>query len=150
MQHRTHTRAIASKVRRAVARAREQRGREAPTYDGALDAIAQAHADSMARAGELAHELHGETPQERAAGYSQVGENVHRQSMPVTDVGRVARTTVAAWLQSSSHRQNMLREEATTAGVGVAQAGDDVYVCLLLSTGKKIQTRVSERVNALF
>jgi len=150
MQHRTHTRAVASKVRRAVARAREQRGREAASYDDTLDAIAQAHAEAMARMGELTHQLHGETPQDRAAGYSQVGENVHRQTMPVTDVGRVARATVAAWLESSSHRQNMLREEATTAGVGAAQAGDDVYVCLLLSSGQKFQTRVAERVTALF
>jgi uncharacterized protein YkwD len=150
MQHRTHTRAVASKVRRAVSRAREQRGREAPTYDDELDAIAQAHAEAMARTGKLTHELHGETPQDRASAYSQVGENVHRQTIPVTDIGRTARATVTAWLESPAHRQNMLREEATTAGVGAAQAGDDVYVCLLLSTGKKIQTRVSERVNALF
>jgi uncharacterized protein YkwD len=141
-----YERAVAQSVRDRTNQARDRHGRDAITFVDDLDTTADDYAARMALLGELSHNLDDTTPQDRASAYSRVGENIHREQAPWTDCDHVSRQTVRAWLNSSSHRQNMMREQVSVGGVGVAQSGDWWYVCLLLSSGKKAHAKVADRV----
>lgn len=141
-----YTQAIARVVRRRVGAVREDHALAALEYADELDAIAQSHAEDMALRGELAHELGGTTPQDRADEYSQVGENIHRQQSHRTNATGIGRATVQAWVDSAEHYRLLIRESATVAGVGVAESGDWIYACLLISSGKKAHRRVTTTV----
>jgi uncharacterized protein YkwD len=131
-----------------VNRQREHRHKQPVEYVDELNEIAAEYADRMALSGELSHKLGDTTARDRAEGWSQVVENIHRNESVHVDNGAVARNTVQSWLNSPSHRKNMLREQLSAAGVGVAQSGDWVYVCLLLSTGKKAHVKAVDRVSS--
>lgn len=146
-RHPEQERAIAAGIRRKLNTTREHRGGAAVEFVEELDEIAKDHAEQMALHGELSHELNDTTPQERASSYSQIGENIHREEAPWTNSEYISRQTVLAWVNSPPHRRNMMREGIELGGVGVSQSGDWSYVCLLLSTGKKAQAKVSDRVS---
>lgn len=84
--------------------------------DPDLVRVAQAHARDMARRGYFSHtNPEGQGPRDRvqAAGLSHtgVGENIaHHFS---------AASAMSAWMASSGHRANILRESYTLIGVGV-------------------------------
>jgi len=85
--------------------------------DPALDTLAKAHAEAMARSGRTAHDVGGGSPRARArtAGIraNHVGENV--ASAPT-----VVRIHRALW-HSPSHRENMLDRNFRRVGVAVVQ-----------------------------
>jgi len=90
-----------------------------------LLAAARAHASNMARKNKAVHELDGKTVKERVQDkgykYSLVGENVACNQ-------RSPEKVVAAWMESTHHRENILRKEFTEIGIGVARNEDgEVY-----------------------
>jgi len=79
---------------------------------------ARGHAANMAAQDKLEHELDGKTPSERitAASYrwSRNGENIAWGPPTPKEV-------VAGWMDSPAHKANILNEEFTEIGVGVAR-----------------------------
>jgi uncharacterized protein YkwD len=117
----------ASTIARAVVdlttRERRQSGLAALDDDADLSRAAQIHADQMASAGRLAHELPGARYprlQDRldAVDYEwqAIGENVAFGQ-------RDAAAVVAEWMRSSGHRGNILNPGFTEIGVGYATDG---------------------------
>lgn len=85
-----------------------------------LNEAARRHAANMARRGELSHDLGGQTAADRvkAAGfaYRAVGENIAwNQPNP--------KAAVDDWMKSNGHRRNLLGEQFTHIGVGMATNG---------------------------
>jgi hypothetical protein len=95
--------------------------------DGRLQAAAQYHADRMARAGEMSHQLPGEGDlgaRLRGLGYAflRAGENVAWNQRTVAEV-------MASWMASAGHRANILGDFAG-AGLAVAYGSDGApYYC---------------------
>lgn len=86
--------------------------------DPKLDQVAQAHAEDMLARGFYDHRNpDGDGPRDRvtAAGWParMVSENIARGLFQATEV-------VERWLDSSGHRQNILRRSASRHGLGVA------------------------------
>ncbi len=83
--------------------------------------IARAHAENMARQGKMEHTLDGKTPLDRlsAAGYrfAKGGENIAAGAADATQPAVVLK----AWMDSRSHRENILAPEFTEVGVALAQ-----------------------------
>lgn len=96
---------------------RRKAGLRALAFNAALTAAAQAHADAMASAGVMGHQLAGGAPlnvRVESAGYvewSALAENVARGSVGTGEV-------VGAWMASPDHRANVLGAGYTEAGVG--------------------------------
>jgi uncharacterized protein YkwD len=117
---------------RMLVAARRSRGLDAPTRDPRLDAVARAHAGAMAQAHDLAHDVGDGDPLERlrSAGLfpRTAGENV-------AHAPTLALAHRATWV-SPSHRANLLRQEFTSAGVGVARdAQGEVWIAEELAGG---------------
>ena len=92
-----------------------------------LSSAARAHALNMAKQDKLEHTLDGKTFDERvtAAGYewSATAENIGWNS-------RTPKDAIAAWMDSPPHKMNMLSEDYTEIGVGVAvnEKGEKYWV----------------------
>jgi uncharacterized protein YkwD len=83
-----------------------------------LCAAARAHARNMAQQNKMDHVLDGQTPGDRVkkAGYvyQAVAENIARgQEGPAS--------AVATWMNSPSHKENMLNRRYIELGIGIAQ-----------------------------
>jgi uncharacterized protein YkwD len=97
--------------------ARADEGAGGPlSSDAGLDAVAQAHAEDMANRGYFSHtNPEGEQPWDRAhnAGvtFSLMGENIA--------INFSAAGAVSAWMNSTGHRENILREGFGRLGIGV-------------------------------
>lgn len=82
-----------------------------------LFAAARAHSANMAKQEKLAHELDGKKPHERVkdSGYTfaATGENIAWNSPTPED-------TLKLWMNSPGHKANILNEDYTEIGVGVA------------------------------
>lgn len=119
----------------------ERRGGGSMRYDAGLARVARYHSDDMARAGAIFHTApDGETLRDRLSRFGAdcrvAGENVAYTYafVPVrtADGARtydsereVARGLVAQWMNSSSHRENLLRPSFDREGVGVWVAEAD-------------------------
>jgi uncharacterized protein YkwD len=95
-----------------------------------LSEAARRHAYDMARRDVMDHKLDGRTPADRvrAAGFEfrAVGENIaQRQPTP--------KKAVDDWMKSPEHRKNLLGEEFTHIGVGMAvnSKGEPYWVQVL-------------------
>lgn len=119
--------------------------------DAALSDVARAHSRDMVVQGYFSHENRlGEGPDERArkAGYRadrpapggvthSMGENIGQVRIgmvddfgPVVQEARsIAAAQVRSWMDSRSHRRNILSEIYQRTGVGVAYNGQDLYIC---------------------
>lgn len=84
-----------------------------------LTEAARAHSANMARLGKMEHVLDGKTPGARikATGYRYrvAGENI-----AMTD-GDPPAVIFQGWMESKSHRANVLNAEFTEIGIGVAR-----------------------------
>jgi uncharacterized protein YkwD len=100
--------------------AREKERLSALKPNAVLCNVARAHAANMARKGEMNHVLDGKTPVQRVqeAGYQYrwTGENVAYSSE--LDV----RGTFRGWMESTGHRENILRRQYQEIGIGIAIA----------------------------
>jgi len=111
--------------------------------DDRLSAIARAHSEDMARRRFFAHvNPGGEDPSARGrrAGYEcrkivgdriRVGlaENLYEASGTARE--DIEHKSVAGWMNSPGHRANILEKNYTRTGIGVAVAGQDVYITQL-------------------
>jgi uncharacterized protein YkwD len=117
-------------IERMINAARASEGLGVLLRDHALDGLADAHAEAMARARLLGHDTGDGDPPARvmAAGIAvrTVAENVaHAASLP--------RAHRALW-SSPSHRESLLFERFDTVGVGVARDTDgSLWVCELFA-----------------
>jgi uncharacterized protein YkwD len=102
----------------------------------ALFQVARAHSANMAKKNEMAHELDGKNPAQRAraAGYNfrHVGENVGwSDGAPVAEVFKW-------WMDSEEHRKNLLNPDFREIGLGIARSEKgEYYYTQLFGTRKK-------------
>jgi hypothetical protein len=94
-----------------------------------LKAAAKSYAEFLAKSLVFSHTADGREPAERATaagyGWCSVGENLAAYlDSRGFETRELARKSVESWLNSPSHRENLLAPFATEIGVGVAQAAD--------------------------
>lgn len=128
----TPTPAIAQLEQWVVARINEiRREHDLPPLEptGALAAVARRYSCRMAQDDFFAHRSpSGDTVADRLRqadlAYRLVGENLARN----TNAEEPARRAVQGWMDSKTHRQNILREGFTQTGVGICREGRRFYV----------------------
>src|SRR4051812_11659150 len=123
---------------------RRTAGRSALTWDASLAAIARAHSQDMAKRRFFAHvNPDGEDPTARgrrahyechkilSTNTDRVGlaENLYEASGGARD--DIQHRSVAGWMNSPGHRQNILEKTYTKTGIGIAEAGDAIYITQL-------------------
>jgi hypothetical protein len=144
--------AEASQLMQATNEDRAQHGLEPLRWDPALARAAQAHADQMARHGELSHQYAGEPELVERAGhngahFSTVAENIAVAASP--------QIVEAEWMHSPPHRHNILDPRLTTVGIGLVRQGNNLWAVEDLSAAvvqmgstqieQKIERLVAER-----
>jgi uncharacterized protein YkwD len=108
---------------------RQRRGLRPLVLDGALTRLARYHSESMARGGYLSHterdglDLRGRADALGLHGWKALGENI-AYNQGYNDPTAFA---VERWMVSEKHRENIMNDEFTHAGVGVARASDGTY-----------------------
>src|SRR5262245_56148976 len=135
-------------IHQSVNLQRRANDRQPLEWDDTLVNLARAHSEDMAKRGYFKHvNPEGETPMKRLeqAGYNKcrlVGENIYQNNLDsrvITEKKRttydwnsmetITSTTLKVWMDSDSHRENILQNDYTLEGVGVAIASDDkVYI----------------------
>lgn len=117
-----------------VNEARRRENLQPLSGDGALQRAAQSHAEDMLRRGYYAHESpEGETVADRfrAAGGSQwklTAENIARcEGCPTDPSAERVRQFQRGWMDSPSHRANILRDGLDSFGFGIAGGKGKVY-----------------------
>jgi len=105
---------------------RQSRGYTLLSCDPTLSNIAQAHAEDMYRRNYFSHvspdgKTHNDRISEGGSPFTYVGENIAMGQ-------NSGRAVVNTWMNSPPHRENILREEFTTMGIG---AYGKYYVLLL-------------------
>lgn len=135
---------LRNSIHRHVNAERRNWGSRSITYDPRLAAIARNHSRDMARRNFIAHtDPDGGSLADRfkAAGYScQIpirnrakrggGENIFWISFPADSLTatQVASRAVAAWMNSTRHRQNLLNPHWRSEGIGIAVVRKDTTV----------------------
>ena len=105
---------------------RQRRGLRPLVLDGALTRIARYHSENMARDGVLNHvdsdglDLRGRAEVLGLRGWRALGENI-AYNQGYSDPTAFA---VERWMVSDKHRENILNEEFTHAGIGIARSAD--------------------------
>lgn len=108
---------------------RQRRGLRPLVWDGGLTRIARYHSENMARGGFLNHvdrdglDLKGRAEVLGLHGWKALGENI-AYNQGFSDPTAFA---VERWMVSEKHRENILSDEFTHAGVGVARASDGTF-----------------------
>jgi uncharacterized protein YkwD len=135
-------------IHQSVNLQRRSNDRQPLEWDDMLVNLARAHSEDMAKRGYFKHvNPEGETPMKRLqqAGYNNcrlVGENIYQNNLysrAITEKKRttydwnsmetITATTLKGWMDGDSHRENILQNDYTREGVGVAIASDDkVYI----------------------
>jgi uncharacterized protein YkwD len=105
---------------------RRARGQQTLVWDAELTALARRHSENMARQNFFSHtDREGLDTADRAAvngvcGWRAIAENIAYNQGFDDPVG----FAVERWMQSSKHRENILRPAFTHAGIGVSRAAD--------------------------
>ncbi len=105
---------------------RAKRGLSQLLMDADVTKIARAYSIKMARENFFSHyDAEGNSVLERAKAarlkhWSKIGENL----FSIANLAAFDRFTVKKWMDSPTHRQNILAPEWTTAGVGIAESED--------------------------
>lgn len=108
---------------------RQRRGLHPLVMDGSLTRIARQHSDDMARGGYLSHtdrqglDLRGRAQVLGLRNWKAIAENI-AYNQGYSDPTAFA---VERWMISQQHRENVLNDEYTHAGVGVVRASDGTY-----------------------
>lgn len=123
---------------------RTSRGIAALDMDPGLRLLARAHSEDMVARGFFAHtNPDGDDPFDRMANagitYSTAGENIAFNSFadPVA-------TAVDGWMNSEGHRNNILNENFTLTGMGVAGGGGTGYYFTQVFTRPRAKGQVSD------
>ena len=106
---------------------RRGRGMQALTPDEALSEVARRYSCAMAQGGFVAHTApDGDTLSDRlqraGSAYRAAGENLAYIEGPAP-----APKAVAGWMKSPPHRENILRRDFTTTGVGACRSDRGTY-----------------------
>ena len=127
---------------------RKKSGKPPLTMNEKLTRAAQLHAENIANKDILSHKLDDKEPWDRIAdaGYEseQSGENVvavirENYSPFPAQLASVATDAIAAFAKSEGHRRNMLRDNVTEIGIGLAYCGKEPgkwYVAQVLAKPK--------------
>jgi uncharacterized protein YkwD len=112
---------------------REQRKLPPLKANPILFRVARAHSANMAKKGELKHDLDCKTPGDRLreAGYRfrEAAENI-AAGMPLSP-----KEALDLWMKSDSHKANILKENITEIGIGIARSdGGEVYYTQVFAT----------------
>jgi hypothetical protein len=128
---------------------RTRRGLPALAVDDRLTQTARAHAQEMAKRKQLSHQFPGEPDlRHRIAQTSirikRVGENVGYDSS--------VESAHQGFMNSSRHRENILRPEYNAIGIGVARRGSTLYVAQNFAqrVGESSSVQVEDQVAAAF
>lgn len=118
------SRAIEAHLQERINEIRAARGLDPIAFSPALSTHARAHSEDMDDRDYFAHENpDGETAADRIPNAfqhcSMVGENLHYRTWRMADAATIANATVEGWMDSSGHRENLLRENWTVQGLGV-------------------------------
>ncbi|HKF21942.1 MAG TPA: CAP domain-containing protein [Candidatus Angelobacter sp.] len=105
--------------------ARERDGLEKLDWNANLATAARAHAEQMARQGELSHLLPGELPLQQRVGSTGERFDAVAENVAVADNIDDAHFGL---MTSPGHRANILTTKYNAVGVAVVQAGKRVYV----------------------
>jgi uncharacterized protein YkwD len=116
--------AIEAHIHQQVNSIRRQHGLQPLNFSASLTTHGRAHSLDMYERDYFAHENpDGESPADRLpnafAHCTVVGENLHYRTWTDADAERIAETAVEAWMDSKTHRENLLRENWTVQGIGV-------------------------------
>lgn len=116
--------------------ARAKAKREPLKLNDVLTKVANGHSVNMAKQEKMAHVLDGKKPAQRVEeggyDYAECGENVASWSeLSVPEV-------FDAWMNSKTHRENILAEQFQEIGIGLARsAKGDVYFTQVFGTPQK-------------
>lgn len=108
---------------------RQRRGLRPLVMDGSLTRLARYHSENMARGGYLSHtdsnglDLRGRADALGLHNWKSIAENI-AYNQGYSDPTAFA---VERWMISEKHRENVLNDEYTHAGVGVVRASDGTY-----------------------
>jgi uncharacterized protein YkwD len=105
--------------------ARERGGLEKLEWNAKLATAARAHAEQMARHGELSHLLPGELPLQQRVGATGERFDAVAENVAVADNVDDAHFGLMA---STGHRANILTTKYNAVGIAVVQAGKRIYV----------------------
>ncbi len=109
---------------------------------GLLFKAARGHSANMAKQEKLEHVLDGKTPGQRvlAAGYDygKVSENI-----AVSDSEKAPLTMIVkSWMESKTHRDNLLSDKVTETGLGIAKSEKgEVYFTQVFARPRKVIKR---------
>jgi uncharacterized protein YkwD len=93
--------------------------------DPALDAVARAHSEDMARRGYLSHvNPEGRNPVDRITAAGIDGFSLAAENAGLTDRGDPNREILQGWLASPDHRHNLYAPPFNVTGVGIARSAD--------------------------
>ncbi|WP_255170474.1 CAP domain-containing protein [Natrononativus amylolyticus] len=129
---RSHATAVEHAIHDEINEVRADHGLEALAFDDDLADVARAHSEDMADRDYFSHTTpEGETVGDRyaAAGIScqAWGENIlyngHGEESPAV----IAERSVAQWMDSDGHRENILSERWDSEGIGVAIDDGELY-----------------------
>jgi uncharacterized protein YkwD len=108
---------------------RQRRGLHPLAFDGSLTRLARYHSENMARGGYLSHtdkqgrDLRGRADELGLRNWKAIAENIaYNQGYKDPTAFAVER-----WMVSEKHRENIMNDEYTHAGVGVVRASDGTY-----------------------
>jgi len=108
---------------------RQRRGLRPLVMDGSLTRLARYHSENMARGGFLSHtdrqglDLRGRADALGLHNWKAIAENI-AYNQGYNDPTAFA---VERWMVSEKHRENVLNDEYTHAGVGIVRASDGTY-----------------------
>jgi uncharacterized protein YkwD len=116
---------------------RKKDGKPALVLSAALSKVARAHSENMARQGKMEHTLDKKDVFERLEDakldYEVAGENI---AFGEPDIAM--KKIMKLWMESASHRKNILYKDFTEIGVGVARAKNgDLYFTQVFSKPAK-------------
>jgi uncharacterized protein YkwD len=109
------------------------------TRNAELEAAAQKHAENMAKHDKYSHELDGKRSADRLLmeGYAPtlVAENI---AQATAGSNKSAAAVVDAWRYSPGHYKNIMHEQVTETGIGVAKSKSGKwYFCQVFAAPKK-------------
>lgn len=110
---------------------RRSRGESALMWDAELTRMARVHSENMARQSFFNHKgPDGQGLRERSRASGVYGFKALAENLAYTKgFADMASSVVVGWMDSAGHRDNILNEEFTRSGIGVARAADGrVYI----------------------